>query len=492
MKRLNVVMLAIIVTVVLLFSGCAVITNIFDPLPDEYKDGVDFSRDYPDDELELYDDALVFEADEEEDEEITLKYGSEDELDDLIDFYEDMFDDNELTVDETDEGKDDYHAEGSGDGFKFEIDIEEASGDYETRVFKTVVEVTIEFYEVGEETLQNMQGFWLICGLAGEISDEYRMSGQAMVVDGMKVTFYRDFEVDTTDNDFSFDDDDTIRYVDDGEEQTSDVTFETIDGIEYMVVSEGGVSVYLERSSESEMMFYYVEKEMGADILEKLEGFWLACGYEDEIGDEYRQAGKAIEFYSTYMDFYDNFESDSYGNEFTFVDDDTIHYIEDGDEYIIDITFETIDGMEYLVMTNEGVSVYLEPSSYSDMFMYQTASTGDLVYLNDDLSDADLEYYISDIEWYLTYIYYPDGSYEFSETYNRILFDYYYTGECDTDENSFEITWYIYDSIIYIDFGNDYTETYLVDYESDGTDAYLYLFDAELGYDDYALVYIPG
>ncbi len=483
MKRLYFVKVALVITVVLLFSGCAVINNIFNPLPDEYKDGVKYSRDYPDDELELYDDALVFEADE-DDEEITLKYGSEDELDDLIDFYEDLFDDKEMTIDEAEEGRDDYHAEGRGDGFKFEIDIEQASGDYETRVFKTVVEIEIVPYEVGEQTLENMQGFWLVCGLGNDISDDYRKSGQAMEVDGMKVTFYSGFEAESADNDFSFDDDDTIRYTDEGEEHTSDVTFETIEGKEYMVISEGDITVCLEKSSEDEMMSY---KMVGTDTLKKLQGFWLICGADGQIDDQYRMAGQAIDFNDVFMDFYDGFEVDTLGNEFVFLDENTINYTEEGTEYTVAISFETVSGVEYLVMTVEAVSVYLEKSSYDTMLSYKGSS---VIYLSDYLTDEQLEYYITDIEWNLSYIYNTDGTFDQAENFNRITFDSYYnTGVSEFSDIVYDHTWYIEDSIIYFDFGNDFYDQYLLDYEFDGEAGYLYLFDSEAGYNDYALVY---
>ena len=119
MKKLALI-LAFVLSAAMLFTGCAVITNILDPLPDEYVDGVKVPRDYPDDQLEIYDDAIVFEAEEDE-EEITLMYGTKDEIDDIIDFYEDLFDDNGLNVEESDDGKGEYYAKGSGEGIKFEI-----------------------------------------------------------------------------------------------------------------------------------------------------------------------------------------------------------------------------------------------------------------------------------------------------------------------------------------------------------------------------------
>jgi len=380
MKKIT-LLLVFLMSAAILLSGCAVITNILDPLPDEYVDGVKYSRDYPDKELEIYDDAIVFEA-EEDDDEIVIKYGTEDEIDDVIDFYEDLFDDNGLTVDESDDGKDEYYAAGSGDGYKFEINAEEASGNYEERAFATVVEVVITPYELGEEILAKIQGFWLICGTAGELSDDFRMYGQAIDFDGQS------------------------------------------------------------------------------------------------------------------MDFYDNFEPDTSNNVFTFLDDDTINYTEEGDEYTVDISFDTVDGVDVLVMTVDGTSIYLEKTTYDGMMEYKdmggqvvVPDNGNVILLSDYISDADLEYLISDVDWYATYIYYPDGTYDYSDFYNRLFLSSYYTGEDEFEDEYYEMSWYIFDSYIYLYYDDGESYSFLIDYEFDGTYGYLYLFDPELGYTDTALVY---
>ena len=325
----------------------------------------------------------MFES-EDDDEGITLSYGTTDDIDDVIDFYEDMFEDNELTVDDSDDGGDEYYAEGKGDGFKFEINAEEARGEYEERAFATVVEVKIEYYTLGEETLEKMQGFWLICGAYGEVSDDYRMWGQALEVDGMKMDFYDSFEIETT------------------------------------------------------------------------------------------------------------------NVEFTFVDEATINYFEDGEEYTVDISFETVAGVYVMAMTIEDVSIYLEESSVEDMAVYEdmledytyteTYDSG-VIYLGDYLTDAELEFYVSDLDWYLTYIYYTDGTYEYADLYNRMYMDSYYNGIDEYEDVYYDITWYVYDGYIYFIYEDGSTDAYLLGYEYDGAYAYLYLFDPDLGYSGNAWVY---
>ncbi len=85
-KKLKTILLIIMTAV--LFTSC---------LPKEYKDGVKLDRDYPEDELPIYDDAIVYECEDDKDE-ITVNYGTEDDIDDVIDFYQDFFEDENIIV----------------------------------------------------------------------------------------------------------------------------------------------------------------------------------------------------------------------------------------------------------------------------------------------------------------------------------------------------------------------------------------------------------
>ena len=120
--------------VVLIFAGC---------IPSHYTKGVD-ADEYPDRDLPVYDDAIIFEY-EEDDDEVTIKYGTEDDVDDVMDFYQDYFKDEEIALDKEDQDKDEYQAIGFYEDFLFEIDVEEARGKNEEKVFNAVVEVEIEF-----------------------------------------------------------------------------------------------------------------------------------------------------------------------------------------------------------------------------------------------------------------------------------------------------------------------------------------------------------
>ena len=67
-------------------------------------------------------------------------------MEDVIDFYKEYFEEEGIILDNEEEDKDEYIAEGFFEDFLFEITVGEAKGDNEEKVFSTVVEVNIEFF----------------------------------------------------------------------------------------------------------------------------------------------------------------------------------------------------------------------------------------------------------------------------------------------------------------------------------------------------------
>ncbi|MCK5129623.1 MAG: hypothetical protein KAQ68_07215 [Clostridiales bacterium] len=138
MKKLIavIVLTALIVTA---FAGC---------IPSEYKKGLKLGRDYPDKELPIYDDAIVFSYEEDDDGEVTLEAGTEDDVDDVADFYKDLFEDeaDNFIIISQKEDKDEYSANGIiiDEELQFEIEVTEAKGKYEEKLFSAEMEITIE------------------------------------------------------------------------------------------------------------------------------------------------------------------------------------------------------------------------------------------------------------------------------------------------------------------------------------------------------------
>lgn len=114
------------------FTGCA--TRI-------YKKGVEYPE-YPDKDVPIYDDAIVFSYKEKSDE-WRIEYGTKDDVDDVADFYKEEFEDKNYIITKEFEDKDEYSVEGETDDYTFDIEIEEASGD-EADYFDTVVSIKVE------------------------------------------------------------------------------------------------------------------------------------------------------------------------------------------------------------------------------------------------------------------------------------------------------------------------------------------------------------
>ncbi len=138
MKKILCILFATVL-VASLFAGCA---------SAKYKKGVDYD-DFPDREIPIYDDAIVYSYEYDEGE-WEIEYGTEDDVDDVMDFYQDEFEDEDYTITDEKEAKDEYSVEGVIDEYEFEIEAEESRGDLE-KYFDTVVTVTVTDTEYEEE-----------------------------------------------------------------------------------------------------------------------------------------------------------------------------------------------------------------------------------------------------------------------------------------------------------------------------------------------------
>lgn len=156
----------ILILVILLLAGC---------VPAEYRKGVQLDRDFPEKILEIYDNAIIFFS-EEDDDEITIKVGSEDDVEDVIEFYQELFEDEDkiVLIDEDIDKDDKYQAEGIiyDEEVHFEMEIEEASSKNEKKAFTTVFEIVIKSNnEIAEKKLSQSE-IIILSSLLMESSDD--------------------------------------------------------------------------------------------------------------------------------------------------------------------------------------------------------------------------------------------------------------------------------------------------------------------------------
>jgi hypothetical protein len=135
------IVLALLFSLTGIFSGCQLINNITNKVPEQYIEGIKYDRDFPDNDIEIYDGAIVFESQNLFDE-IVLTMGTEDDLDDVIDFYKEFFEDNSIQLKEESDERDEYYAHGFYEGYEFKIKAEEADGEYVEELFECVIYIS--------------------------------------------------------------------------------------------------------------------------------------------------------------------------------------------------------------------------------------------------------------------------------------------------------------------------------------------------------------
>lgn len=153
-----------------------------------YKVSLELPRDYPDDSLPIYDNSIIYEASD-EDEEISIMAVSEDDIDDLTDFYKEVFGESNILIMEENDEKDEYSAEGIllDDGYSFEIEIEEASGDRE-KDFDSQIEITIDLSEIelSPDTVVNIPDMGLKVAIILNLDTENKDIYQDITIDDLE------------------------------------------------------------------------------------------------------------------------------------------------------------------------------------------------------------------------------------------------------------------------------------------------------------------
>lgn len=145
---------------ILLFITASIITSLLlaGCVPSEYTKGVMLHTDYAIADFPIMDDAVVFYCDKDEDN-VTIKYGTDEDISTVADFYNTLFDEKQITL--SDEHKTDsrYSSQGLFDTLSFSIKASKASGEYEEKMYTTVVRVKIEFLGQIYNTQEKLIGF---------------------------------------------------------------------------------------------------------------------------------------------------------------------------------------------------------------------------------------------------------------------------------------------------------------------------------------------
>jgi len=461
-------------------------------VPEEYTKGVKLDRDYPEDDMPIMDDAIVFSC-EESDTSITIEYGVDDDLDDVVDFYKDHFDDNDIALEDESDKSSKYSAEGYYMNFAFDLRVSEPSGEYEEKQFETVVLIEIVW---GEESLGSVNdlllsvksqivGFWRQESFdsgSGKISSYEQGHAYEFTADG-KINVYQDFlyagvgawsEVDSN----------TIQLTSmSGFEENATVTFEKRSGIDYLILKDStGTLVFFFDSLDKLMTEDDDAAALSSDdkLSAAISGVtWHYLYYSDVDGQIISSSSGSIDYRSdtTFTDIFN--DTTLTGN--WYVLDSVLHCIyADGSDSSWPIEFRNRGGINYLYYYS-----YEEPAFwlYSDD---PDAQGTDIQAENTTFTtDEDMAFYISDVTWRDVYYQYADGSTE-PMTPNTLVF--YSDGKLDdTYDGVYSAgTWYIQEGYLYMEYPDDdnyYYYPIYIEYIASSDAYYLYFGDLEVGYE---------
>lgn len=462
----------------LLITSTLVGCNI---IPEEYTEGVKLDRSYPEDDMPIYDDALVYYC-KDDDEGVTIKFGTQDGLDDVTDFYKDYFEDSGIVPDEKDRSTR-YAAEGTYKDFQFEIRITKSSGEYEEQVFETVVKIEIEFLDIdttqpkGAVSDEDIIGFWREENMDDGVDLDTVDTGSALLFfeDGT-LEIYANYNYARTSKWEVSEDKNALIITDhDGSATTVPVRLEQHDSKTYLIWGDA-----------EERAFYK----------SKTDGFTL---YDPNIPDEDKQLKDALADKTWYYVHY----SDAEGEIYTGSTGYSIYH-SDGtfeDSYNEDTDSGTwyIDNNRIYCTYNDGIinSWAIEiiyDNGINNLYFY-TDNTSEFWLYSDVVQQTTNTSPIADKLWYIYAYINNDGTkqvYSASETMmfsSDSSFEYYHT-----DGSIVSGTWELKDNELYIHYTDGSTLSWVAEHEYLFGVNTLYLTDSSGGdwvYTDISLINGP-
>ncbi len=346
MKKLLIILIVAIAAATLI-SGCV----------NRYMEGVDIPRNFPR-EIEIVDDAIVFEV-VEDDDNIAIYLGSENDADDIGEFYTNEINENlQLIVNDWEQDDDEYSFEGIGSTFDFSIEIKQAEG-REARYYKTVVNITVDYIEDKKELKENLQGNWLFSGSEGEMLDEVKRHCMYYLIDDNSLGYYEDNESLLSETYvFFLQDNQIITKSADTITDPYDISFEHIEGIDVMTMSGSQYARqhYINITDDALKTYEDINKTRN-----DLKGFWHKAGANGVMNDEYE--GFAYYFDDYQFDVYINLDITSDEVWYGFTDENTIEHQMNGQNKTAVISFETIDGKDVMTLDYGDAVIHFEKTT---------------------------------------------------------------------------------------------------------------------------------
>lgn len=227
-----------------------------------------------------------------------------------------------------------------------------------------------------------------------------------------------------------------------------------------------------------------------------MQGFWHLTGYKGSLDESIKLEGVAMDIDDDEIEFYSMFEKDGEKVSFDISGGDTIKYKYNDERYKMDISFKNKDGYELMILRGEDETFKFEKTTYDAYYLYKGIAEGNIakysnsVYLEDELTDAELISLLKDTYWNELYYLYPDGKTADMDPYIFILYGHDMWGISQFVEDIYYIDWNVIDGVLLVIYSDDETYYFPVDYayNKDTGYAYLYLYNTDEGQEGCAWV----
>lgn len=484
-KHSLIVLIAALVIASSLLAGC---------VPSEYTQGVMLHTDYPIEDFPMMEDAVVFYCDNDEDS-FTIKYGSDEEVSAVTDFYKTLFDENQVVLSDEDETSSRYTAEGVYKDFSFSVKAYIAADKNEKRVYTTIVKVNLEYCGHLLETEQKLVGFWRQESLedpSGNKQSTYD-SGTAyeFYADG-SYNFYASYEYSESGTWAGLSESSVLVSTSTGSSEKVTVSFENRNGKNYLDLE----------SSKGKFQFF---KDFSNGFSKKEESFASVTTVPtSELTDEQlsSEIADTTWYFIKYVDKNGNFDNNLYSEWVAYKSDGTFEdytsyeyelgtwYISegklhcdysDGSGFSLVINIETVDGAKHLYQySRRNPGAYWH---YSDVPTESYGSSlGAIKYTSDDVVTRALSDRV-----FNDYFYMNDNGFSEDMSENIMTFnadgtmENYYYGKTITG------TWMYLDGYLELEMDNGQSYKYeaYVEYEMNAGNYYLIIVDQEESEDCY-------
>ncbi len=206
------------------------------------------------------------------------------------------------------------------------------------------------------ETMDKMQGFWVLAGYEGELNEKIKLSGAAIDIDGSSMDMYEDFFVIADDVGIDISQGNILVYKKGNKNYAGEISFKIQDGYEIMIFDSEEGYMQFERSSED---VFYIYKEFKRNENASYESYIYL---EDELTDKELAKYIADAYWNEWCYLYPNgaySEMDPYSMVLYSLD--MSGFMEYVDETIY-VGWEVHDGKLYL--TYESGETYYFPIDY--------------------------------------------------------------------------------------------------------------------------------